>query len=115
MPNIDELVRKYGGELGSVLPLLLLFAFWWIFSMLGSRFKKTGEKSEEPDSPGLQDRILQMMSGAQDENGDTRPQKPGSESYGATSAAEQGGFYQGPIDPTGEIKPKPINPRWWGA
>ena len=47
MPNIDELVRKYGGELSSVLPLLLLFAFWWIFSMLGSRFKKTGEKSEE--------------------------------------------------------------------
>jgi hypothetical protein len=115
MPNIDELVRKYGGELTSVLPLLLLFAFWWIFSMLGSRLKKTGEKSEGPDSPGLQDRILQMMSGAQDENGDTRTQKPGSASYDATSAEQQGGYYQGPVDPEGELKPKPINPRWWGA
>ena len=83
--------------------------------MLGSRLKKTGEKSEGPDSPGLQDRILQMMSGAQDENGDTRTQKPGSASYDATSAEEQGGYYQGPVDPAGELKPKPINPRWWGA
>ncbi len=115
MPNIDELVRKYGGELSSVLPLLLLFAFWWIFSMLGSKLKKTGEKSEEPDSPGLQDRILQMMSGAQDENGNTRLQEPGSASYDATSAEEQRGYYQGPIDPAGELKPKPIDPRWWGA
>ncbi|MFH0957687.1 MAG: hypothetical protein V1897_03200 [Pseudomonadota bacterium] len=115
MPNIDELLKQYGGQLSSVLPLLLLFVFWWIFSMLGSRLRKTGEKSEETDSPGLQDRVLQMMTGGQGEEVDSRHQKPAGQSDNVTWAEEPGVYDQGPVAPTGEFKPKPINPRWWGA
>lgn len=105
MQNIEELVRRYGSELSSLLPLLLLFAFWWIFSMLGSRLKKTGEKSEEAESTGMQDRILQIMTGAKDEDDDARSQTPNRPSFDAPGTEE----------PIGDFLPKPINPRWWGA
>jgi hypothetical protein len=115
MPNFGELIEKYGGELGRVLPLLLLFAFWWIFSMLGSRFKKNGEKPEEADSQGLQGRILQMMTGGQDDNVDPKVAKPSDESRTVIGPEQTGGYYQGPLGPTDELEPKPINPRWWRA
>lgn len=115
MQNIEELVRRYGSELSSLLPLLLLFAFWWIFSMLGSRLKKTGEKSEQAESPGMQDRILEMMTGSKDEDDDARPQRPKRPSFDAPGTEVPVEYYQNPNGPVGDFQPKPINPRWWGA
>jgi hypothetical protein len=116
MPSIDELLKKYGGELGSILPLLLLFAFWWIFSMLGSKIKKTGEKGEETGSPGLQERILQAMTG--DQAGDqTSGRKVPTEvgAYDMDREEQPSAFYQETKTYGGQVNVRPISPKWWGA
>lgn len=116
MPSIDELMKKYGGELGSILPLLLLFAFWWIFSMLGSKIKKTSEKGEATDSPGLQERILQAMTGDQASDQTTGRKLPTDEGVYDMSRQEQPpAFYKETKTYGGQVNVKPISPKWWGA
>jgi len=115
MPGIDELLKKYGGELSSVLPLILLFAFWWIFSMLGSKIRKTGANNSEAESPGLQERLLRTIGGDQIENQEPSGQTTESGSYEVNRPEENPQFNQAGLGRTGPIQPRPINPRWWGA
>jgi hypothetical protein len=115
MPGIDELLKKYGGELSSVLPLILLFAFWWIFSMLGSKVRKTGTNNSEAESPGLQERFLRTIGGDQSENQEPRGQMAESGPYEVYRPEENSQNNQGGPGRTGTIQPRPINPRWWGA
>ncbi len=115
MPGIDELLKKYGGELSSVLPLILLFAFWWIFSMLGSKVRKTGASDSEAESPGLQERFLRTIGGDQAGNQEPGSQMTESGSSQVYRPEESPQYNQGEPGRTGPIQPRPINPRWWGA
>jgi len=115
MPSIDELLKRYGGELGSVLPLLLLFAFWWIFSMLGSKIKKTTDKKEEADTPGLQERFLQVLTGDQLENQEPRSKTPNTGPYDINNPEDNAQYYPEPKAYGSQSGVKPIRPKWWGA
>ena len=113
MHNIDELLKNVGGELGNVVPLVLLMAFWWIFSMLTSKAKKMSKKDEEGDSPGLQERFLKAVTGDQSTNEGLNSKPASPEVYDAYRSEDV--YYPGSQTSGGQTTAKPIHPRWWAA
>lgn len=113
MRSIDELLKNIGVELSTVIPLILLFAFWWIFSMLTSKVKKMTKNSEEADNPGLQEQFLKVATDGQLADEGLRPEPASAEVYDAYKSKDV--YYPGSQTYNGQTIAKPIHPRWWAA
>lgn len=113
MRNIGELIKSYGIELTDVIPLILLFVFWWIFSLLTAKAKQIGKKGTEPDSPGLQERFFEALTGNQGTNETVTSEPMRTEVHDAHK--KQNGYYTGPEDYEIHGQAKPIHPKWWAV
>lgn len=100
MNNIENILY-------SLIPLILIILFSWLFSFLGSKMKKPEESSEGAGGRNLGDRILEMMKEGQDET----PAEP--VKRGPVAIDSRVGWPQQTGNPV--ITPKPIKPKWWGA
>ena len=108
-------MEKIENILYSIVPLVLIILFSWLFSFLGSKMRKP---QEEPGATSGDDRdpqLVDLMIGQ-------KPTPPGTEprsEYPDWSAAFPGPTRQSPITKLRSGAPKvtsrPIEPKWWGA
>ncbi len=108
MQNIENI-------LWSLVPLVLIILFSWLFSFLGSKMKKPEENSEASAGKNLGDRILEMMKEGAEE---VPPQQAagGPAQPVAKSPFSMGSNVRLPQQSGGPpVTAKPINPKWWGA
>ncbi|MGC8660160.1 MAG: hypothetical protein ACP5U1_13930 [Desulfomonilaceae bacterium] len=113
MRDISEVIKSYGVELKDVIPLILLFLFWWVFSLLTAKAKKIGNNTPAEDSPGLQERFLDVLATSHPKNEGVRPRPVGPDVYDAYQYPDTD--YRKPGDHNIQGRPKPINPKWWAA
>jgi hypothetical protein len=104
-------MEKIENLLYSIIPLVLIIVFSWLFSVLGSKMRKQGQEGEPS---GEKDRPFQLTDlFAQDK-----------EAFGPTAAPLPGMDRQPDLmqpnlrtdmPKTAPGTPKPIEPKWWGA
>lgn len=98
----------------SLIPLILIIVFSWLFSFLGSKMKKQAQQG--PESAGRQDSSLaDILSGGKGEDylfgsGEAIPDETGQAQRGAQTDWRTYRDRQAP-----KVSSKPINPKWWGA
>jgi len=104
-----------GSLLRSLIPLILIIGFSWLFSALGSRMKKRSEQAEaEADNDAGAD-IFGLFSASPDEEPLDRPDylhPDAPEEIGPEPPAVQdfADRYGAPV-----VTPDPIKPSWWGG
>ncbi len=88
----------------SLIPLVLIILFSWLFSFLGSKMKKPSENGEQVPGRVLGDRFFDLMK----EDAEEVPQQrqPQTTQPGITIPQGSGA----PL-----VSAKPITPKWWGA
>jgi len=104
-----------GDLLKSLIPLILIIVFSWLFSALGSRMKKRTEQAQSDTETDVGEEILNLFSvGSEEEPHDspdyTRSVKQ--EEIGPETGTDWDSVnrYGAPV-----VTPDPIKPRWWGA
>jgi len=106
--------EKVGNILYSLIPLILIIIFSWLFSRLGSKMRKQGQEAE---AAGQQDREFQLIElFAQDKEapGSTAAQYPGTEPQ-PHELMQPDLRARMPRAGGPPVTPKPIEPKWWGA
>lgn len=99
----------------SVIPLVLIIFFSWLFSVMGSRMKKQAEEGSPGVAKSPGDQLLDLFGKVDDEKIVVNGEKPFSiqtdsaQPIGSTAW----GTYRDPQVPV--VTPKPITPKWWGA
>lgn len=108
MPDFEAIKDK----LGELLPVVMIFVLWVVFSFLGSKLRKQGGGNEETKAaPTLQEKFLEMISpGALDEAPTQEARKSDFERLESESARSLTSVKDAP-----PVTAKPITPRWWGA
>ncbi|AFM26005.1 hypothetical protein [Desulfomonile tiedjei] len=89
----------------SLIPLVLIILFSWLFSFLGSKMKKPSENGDQVPGRVLGDRFFDLM---KEEESEEVPQQrqPQTPQPGITIPQGSGA----PL-----VSAKPITPKWWGA
>jgi hypothetical protein len=100
MENLETILK-------SLIPLILIILFSWLFSVLGSKARKPTENAEGGAEKNLGDRILEMMK----EEPEETPREPAAR--GPVQIESRVAFPQQTGSPV--VTAKPINPKWWGA
>ncbi len=100
-------MENIGPILKSLIPLILIILFSWLFSLLGSKARKTSENTENSADKNLGDRILEMMR--------EEPEEIPRESAGKGPVQIDSRMGMPPQTRTPVVTSKPINPKWWGA
>jgi len=114
-PRREETAMDTEKLIYSVIPLVLIIFFSWLFSVMGSRMKKQAEE-ESPGvakSPG--DQLLDLFGKVDDEKIVVSDERgtPGQTGGIPGSWSSEWGMYRDPQAP--RVSPKPITPKWWGA
>ncbi|MEJ2717255.1 MAG: hypothetical protein P8182_08965, partial [Deltaproteobacteria bacterium] len=100
----------------SLVPLILIIFFSWLFSFMGSRMKKqtdrTDVSSTENDDDG---RLIDFLTGHADDDLLMVPGGEGPERPKETVEVDSSDWrtYRDPRAP--RVTPDPIRPKWWGA
>jgi len=99
----------------SLIPLILIIVFSWLFSFLGSKMKKQAQQGASSSAGRQESSMMDLLTGEKSEDN-----LFGSEG----TAADQPGQAQR-LDPTDwmtnrgqqgpKVSSKPIKPKWWGA
>ena len=99
----------------SLIPLVLIVVFSWLFSLMGSRMKKEQQDESISSTEFPQDRSLDIFSEEEDEEWLVPGQEAAQEPSGQFPHAR-------PVEVTNrhglqapDITPEPIRPKWWGA
>ncbi len=100
----------------SLIPLILIIIFSWLFGLLGSKMKKPTEETEVSLKRGPEDQPLDILSAIKEAAGQA-PAPQGALKISDRTATpierRAWGTERGPGGPT--VTPKPITPKWWGA
>jgi hypothetical protein len=108
-------MEKIENILYSVIPLVLIILFSWLFSYLGSRMRK---EQEEPGAVTAKDRDYQLIDLMTDQKEAPRAAEAQS-ALADWPVAFPGTGQKSPMaQPTPgapKINPRPIEPKWWGA
>lgn len=109
MPDLGPIKDK----LGEILPFLMIFVLWIVFSLLGSRMRKQdggGQQANQP-TPSLQEKFLEMISpGAVTDESQQQAKKSDFERLQSKSSGSLTTVKGAP-----PVTAKPITPKWWGA
>lgn len=97
----------------SLIPLLLILAFSWLFGLF-SRRRAQQEPPRDEESKEATNPLLELFLDKRQRDGDVEladapGERPGQESPHRTDWRSRAG-YSGP-----KVEPKPITPKWWGA
>lgn len=109
-------MEKIENILYSVVPLLLIILFSWLFSFLSSRMRKQQPEEAVPGQEKASDhRLLDLLT---DQIEPSPPGEPRSMPLDWTKPVP------GPVQPVPktptipggpQVTPRPIRPKWWGA
>ena len=108
MPEFDQIKDK----LGEMLPVVMIFVLWLVFSFLGSKLrKKDGPDQGTEAAPSLQEKFLEMISpGALNDASSQEVRKSDFERLESESSRSLTTVKGAP-----PVTAKPITPKLWGA
>jgi hypothetical protein len=125
--RIDTSVRRdtamddIKNVLYSLIPLILIILFSWLFGLLGSKMKKPTDEEDVSLKRGSEDQPFDILSAIREAAGQ-RPEPQGPEPQGALKISdrtatpiERGVWGTGRGSGGPVVTPKPITPKWWGA
>lgn len=99
----------------SIIPLVLIIFFSWLFSVMGSRMKKQAEEgaSNGVRSPG--DQLLELFGKPDDEKNVAGEEGRAGTAIGRMPQVGKSRWemYRDPQAP--RVNAEPITPKWWGA
>jgi hypothetical protein len=102
--------------LKSLIPLVLIILFSWLFSLMSSKARKQAQEKAPEAKQGTGSPILDMLLNVGEGEEEPRPGVPlRNEASGSRMPLQpQAGGPQG-IPGQPQITSKPITPKWWGA
>jgi len=100
----------------SLIPLILIILFSWLFGMLGSKMKKPTDEADLSLERAPADQPMDIFALMRGEAGQA-PAPQGGVTVGDRITARMGSEAWGIAASSGgpNITPKPITPKWWGA
>jgi hypothetical protein len=100
----------------SLIPLILIIVFSWLFGLLGSKMKKPTEETEVSLQRGPEDQPLDILSAIKEAAGQGPEPQGGLQITDRTATPIDSGAW-GSVTGRGapSVTPKPITPKWWGA
>lgn len=109
MPDFGALRDR----LGEILPFLMIFVLWIVFSLLGSRMRNRDTSDQQPAeaSQSLQEKFLEMI--APGAAGDDSQQQRKTSDFERLQARSSGSITT--VKGAPPVTAKPITPKWWGA
>jgi hypothetical protein len=99
----------------SLIPLVLIIVFSWLFSFLGSRMKRQNDQTDLSSEEHADDRLIDLIAGRADDDLLMVPGGESAERPGEPVQIDSSDWptYQDPQAP--RVTPDPIRPKWWGA
>ena len=99
----------------SLLPLILIILFSWLFGKLGSKMKKPTEETDASAKGGPEDQPLDIFSVMREAAGRVPPPQGGA-TVGDRIGTSGAGVRLTEMGSGGpRVTPTPITPKWWGA
>lgn len=97
----------------SLIPLILIILFSWLFSFLGSRMKRETDQADTEDT--ADDRLMDFLTGRADDDplvlrGEESAERSGESVPVDSTGSQKYWDLQAP-----RITSDPIRPKWWGA
>lgn len=99
----------------SLLPLILIILFSWLFGKLGSKMKKPTEETDAPAKEGAEDQPLDIISLMRGAAGQAPASKGGAAVGNRIGTGDAGARLTDMGSGGPRVTPKPITPKWWGA
>lgn len=99
----------------SIIPLILIILFSWLFSLLGSKMRKQGKEAE---ATGEKDRAYQLMDLLLPDKAGSGPaanQLPGIDRPAELPQPDLPIKMPKTAPGSPPVTAKPIEPKWWGA
>jgi len=99
----------------SIIPLILIILFSWLFSLLGSKMRKQGKETEATGEKSRGYQLMDLLLPDKPESGPAANQLPGTER--PAELPQPNLPVQMPKTAPGSppVTAKPIEPKWWGA
>jgi hypothetical protein len=108
--------EKIGNILYSLIPLILIIVFSWLFSRLGSKMRKQGQEDEPVGEKNREFQLMDLFAQDKEGLGPTAAQYPGMEPLPPEYMQPDPRARMPRADGGGpQVTPKPIEPKWWGA
>lgn len=110
-------MEKITNILWSLIPLILIILFSWLFSVMGSKAKKQTEGRAPGAKEGTGSPLLDMLMNVKANEEDIRPTVTAQEKPVPGSAVPMAPGVWPAQDISGrtQISSDPITPKWWGA
>jgi hypothetical protein len=103
--------------LWSLIPLILIIIFSWLFSLMGSKVKNQPQGKAPAPKEGTGSPILDMLLNLDKSKEEVQPGPPvpAKEVPGAQTPLEPGAWNPPSISRPTQVSSEPITPKWWGA
>jgi hypothetical protein len=100
----------------SLIPLILIILFSWLFGLLGSKMKKPTEETDGQPQKGSEAQPFDILSAIREAAGQGPEPQGGLKMSDRTGAPVERGSW-GTATGAGApiVTTKPITPKWWGA
>jgi hypothetical protein len=110
-------MEKITNILWSLIPLILIILFSWLFSLMGSKAKKQMEGRTPAEKEGTGSPLLDMLLNAKADGEEIRPTAAGQDKmvHGSTVPMNSVSWPTQSISGPTPISSDPITPKWWGA
>jgi hypothetical protein len=109
-------MEKIENILYSIVPLILIILFSWLFSFLGSKMRKQQPDEAVPEQEKGRDfRLIDLLTD-QTEPPQTTDSRTAPLDWRGAEPGSRPPVQQSPTIPAGpQVTPRPIRPKWWGA
>lgn len=108
-------MEKIENLLYSIIPLILIIAFSWLFSLLGSKMRKQGQAGEASGEKDRQFQLTDLFAQDKEASGPTAVPFPGMDRQPDLMQPDLRTDRPKTAPGKPPITPKPIEPKWWGA
>jgi hypothetical protein len=100
----------------SLVPLILIILFSWLFGVLGNKMKKPKQEGDVATTKGAEDQPLDIFSALKQAAGQLSAPEGGVEGNDRVPTPTGSQVWRPETGFTGpRVTPKPITPKWWGA
>jgi len=99
----------------SLIPLILIIVFTWLFGFIGSKMKKGQQSKPAGTEPEKEDNLFDLLlsKGEDEPHPSQAPPQPGILTIPAPGGGAGWARSGAPVGP--QVTSKPIEPKWWGA
>lgn len=99
----------------SLIPLILIIVFSWLFSFLGSRMKKQAEQGASSSAGRQESSVMDLLTGGKSEDYLFGSEHTAADQVGQAQRLDSADWKTYRDQQAPKVSSKPIKPKWWGA